>query len=80
MVKYFPSNLVFGILVFAVVPIIIYLLNKSLFIDNDNYLDIEVNYDKRNSLKRVHFIIITVVYIVLSIGFLIWTGVNYIKD
>jgi hypothetical protein len=77
--KYFPSNLIFGILVFAIVPIIIYFLNKSLFIDNENYLDIEVNYDKKNSLRKVHFIIITVTYILVSIGFLIWSGINYSK-
>jgi hypothetical protein len=76
-VKYFPSNLIFGILVFAIVPIILYFLNNSLFIDNENYLDIEDTYDKKNSMKKGHFIIITVSYIVLSIGFLIWSGVNY---
>lgn len=76
-VKYFPSNLFFGILVFAIAPIIIYFLNKSLFIENENYLDIEVNYDKKNSLKKPHFIIITVIYIIVSIGFLICSGVNY---
>jgi hypothetical protein len=78
-VKYFPSNLIFGILVFAIVPIFLYFLNKSLFIVNENYLDIEVTYDNKNSLKKAHFIIITVSYIVISIGLLIWSGVNYNK-
>jgi hypothetical protein len=76
-VKYFPLNLIFEILVFAIVPIILYFLNKSFFIDNENYLDIEATYDKKNSLKKGHFIIITVSYIVTSIGFLIWSGVTY---
>lgn len=76
-VKYFPSNLFFGILVFATVPTIIHFVNKSLFIDNENYLDIEAKYDKKNTLKKAHFIIITFIYIVASIGILIWSGVNY---
>lgn len=78
-IKYFPSNIVLSIMVFAIVPIILYYVNKSLFIANENYLDIEAKYDARSSLKKIHFIIITVVYIVISIGFLILSGVNYYK-
>jgi hypothetical protein len=76
-VNYFPLNLIFGILVFSIVPIIVYYINKSLFIDNENYLNIEATYDKKNSLKKGHFIIITVSYILGSIGFLIWSGIMY---
>ncbi|MEY4011725.1 MAG: hypothetical protein RIT22_849 [Bacteroidota bacterium] len=78
-VKYFSLNLIFQILEFAIVPIIIYFLNKLLFIDNESYLDIEARYDNKNLLKKEHFIIIAVFYIVISVGFLIWSGVNYNK-
>jgi len=78
-IKYFPLNLVLTILAFSIVPIIIYLVNESLFIANENYLNLEKMYDKKNTLKKIHFIIITVIYITASICFLIWSGVNYRK-
>lgn len=79
MIKYFPSNLVLTILVFAIVPIIIYFINKSLFFDNENYLKIEAKYDRKNSLKKVHFVTIATLYIVASIGLMVWAGINYNK-
>ena len=78
-IKYFPSNLVLTILVFAIVPIIIYFINKSLFIDNENYLKVEAKYDRKNSLKKAHFVTIATLYIVASIGLMVWAGINYNK-
>lgn len=78
-INYFPSNLILTILAFAIVPAILYFVNKSLFIDNQNYLEVESKYDKKNSLTKTHFIVITILYIIASIGFMIWSGVNYKK-
>lgn len=78
-IKFLSSNLILFGIVFSIVPITLYFVNKHLFISDEKYLAIERKYDELNRLTKTHFILLTVLYIVVSIGFMIWAGINYNK-
>lgn len=80
LIQYFPKNIYLSIIIFSIVPIFVHFFNKKLFIANENYKKIEEYYDKNNKLKKVHFILIAVLYIILSIGTMILAGINYANN
>ena len=75
--QYFPKNIYSSIIVFSIIPVSLYFINKHLFIKNEKYKEIENYYDKNNKLKKGHFILIAILYLGLSTGMMIWAGINY---
>lgn len=57
----------------------LYFLNKKLFIQENNYENIERYYDRKNKLKKIHFVFIVVVYMLLSVCMMIYVGINYVN-
>lgn len=76
-IQFFPINKILFLLLFSTFPIILYFINKSLFLYNSNYKKIEEYYDKTNRLKKIHFILITIAYMAFSIILMILAGIKY---
>jgi hypothetical protein len=76
-IQFFPINKILFLLLFSIFPIILYFINKSLFLYNSNYKKIEEYYDKTNRLKKIHFILITITYMTFSIILMILAGITY---
>lgn len=74
---HFESNIFTSIVVFSLFPIFIYFLCRRLLISDEIYLSIETHFDKKNKLSKIHFIFISILYLVGSIGLMIWSGVSY---
>lgn len=77
LVKFFPENIYLSVGLFAIFPIGLYFLSRKLFIQQGRYDDIARYYDQKNDLKKYHFIIFSVFYIVFSLTTMIWSGINY---
>ena len=76
-VIFFPENIYFSITLFSIIPISLYFLCRKLFLKGRKYDNIVKFYNERNVLKKYHFVIITVLYMVLSLATMIWAGINY---
>jgi EamA domain-containing membrane protein RarD len=76
----FTKNIFLSIIIFSVVPIVIYRFNKRLFIANENFKKIENHYDVSNKLKKIHFILITALYLFGSLILMIWVGIYHTKN
>ncbi len=75
--KYIPYSLpVFGT-IFIGVNVLFYFANRKLLVKDKKYIEIERYYDKKNKLKKIHFILITAFYMLGSIGTMIFAGINY---
>jgi chromate transport protein ChrA len=77
LLSYFPGNKIFFYLLYLVIPVSLFFINKLLFVKGQRYKEIETYYDKKNNLKKGHFILLAVVYMLASIGALILTGIYY---
>lgn len=75
--QYVNYNFNLFAVVFIIPIAILYFLNKKLLISNEKYKQIEVHFDKTNKLKKIHFILITGLYMFGSIAAMIWAGINY---
>lgn len=67
-------------LIFVTPLISLYFFNKRFFLKNENYKEIESLYNNHNNLKKKHFILITALYMLGSIGMMIWAGINYANN
>lgn len=65
------------IIIFILPLIILYFLNRYFFLKNGKYEEIEQYYDRTNKLKKIHFILITALYMALSIGAMVGAGIFY---
>jgi uncharacterized BrkB/YihY/UPF0761 family membrane protein len=75
--KYISYSLpVFGT-AFIFINILFYLINRKILIKDKKYLEIENHYDKTNKLEKKHFILIAALYMLGSVGLMIWAGINY---
>jgi uncharacterized membrane protein len=68
----------FSIFAFIFIGVIafLYFFNKKTFIDNTRYKELEQLYDVKLNLKKPHIIVMAILYIILSIGVMIWAGIN----
>lgn len=73
---HFESDIFSSVVIFSLFPILIYFLCRRLLIRDEKYISIEVHFDEKNKLSKIHFIFISTLYLVGSIGLMIWSGVN----
>ena len=79
LIRLFPSNkFLFG-LIFSIVPITMYFFNKWYFTEDDKYLQIENKFDQKLNISKVTFILLSMFYILLTIGGMITAGINFNK-
>jgi purine-cytosine permease-like protein len=74
--SYFPNDYYLFFIVSCIIPICLFFLNRYLFLKDENYKKIEEYFDKKNNLKKNHFILIFIVYILGSIAAMLFaTGI-----
>lgn len=62
---------------FAGAIVFLYFFNEKLFLRNNRYIELEQFYDKKLRFRKRHFILLAILYIILSIGTMIWAGINF---
>ena len=78
-IKYLPDNIYLSVLIFSVAPISLYVISRLLFIRDNSFIDVANYYDKTNDLTKRHFILIGVLYAVVSLGTMILAGIYYTR-
>ena len=73
----FPADkMLFG-MVFITPLILLYIMNRYLFLKKEKYRKIEAHYDQNNKLKKGQFIVIAITYMLFSICTPILAGIHY---
>lgn len=75
--QYISYNLFLFIVIFILPIVTLYFLNENYFLSEIKYNKISNCFDKKNKLKKMHFTIISILYLFGSIVMLILAGINY---
>jgi hypothetical protein len=73
--NYIAYSLHLFAIIYIVPIIILYYINEKVFKEG-NYKGIESRFDKKNKLKKTHFILLAVLYLFGSVVTLILAGIN----
>lgn len=75
--KYINYNFPFFAIIFILPIPLLYFFNEKEIIKNHKYKKIIDSFDQKNKLKKLHFIILSVLYLLGSIIAMILAGLNY---